>query len=94
MLLSWAAFHASQVQSNVISLEDISCLLPLFREEAKSVAMMKHAMGVITQSVNFLNPNQIPVMEADQPLYTLAKQIQWNCPEIYGEDKYMEKIVG
>ncbi|CAB3989008.1 Hypothetical predicted protein [Paramuricea clavata] len=28
-------------------------------------------------------------MAADQPLYTLAKQLQWEWPEQYGEDKFV-----
>ena len=37
----------------------------------------------------FLNPGQTPVIAADQPLYALAKQIQWHWPENYGEDKFV-----
>lgn len=36
----------------------------------------------------FLNPGQIPIIAADQPLYAIAKQIQWVWPE-YGEDKFV-----
>jgi hypothetical protein len=39
-------------------------------------------------SINYINPNQIPVIAADQPLFALAKQIQWTYPDLYGEDKY------
>lgn len=34
-----------------------------------------------------LNPRQTSVMACDQPLLVLAKQIQWELPEMYGEDK-------
>ena len=34
-----------------------------------------------------LNPGQTPVVAFDQPLYAIAKQIQWNWPNLYGEDK-------
>ncbi|KAK0062567.1 hypothetical protein Bpfe_008238 [Biomphalaria pfeifferi] len=49
--------------------------------------MMKHAMDLVMQAVKFLNPGQIPVSTTDQPLFAIAKQIQWKCPEFYGKNK-------
>ena len=37
-------------------------MLPLFYEKAATPAMMKHGMDVLQQAINFLNPNQIPVI--------------------------------
>ena len=51
-------------------------LLPLLQDETHSVATIKHALQKIRETVRFLNPGQIPVVTADQPLYSLAKQIQ------------------
>ena len=86
--ISWAAYHASTMNSaDQPTPLDICSLLPLFEEEAASVTMIRHSIDVVTQAVRFLNPNQIPVLACDQPLYALAKKIQWNWPEIYGEGK-------
>ena len=42
-----------------------------------------------------MNGDQIPVFVVDQPLFTVAKQIQWNWPDtIYGEDKYLVMFGG
>ena len=46
-------------------------------------------MDKVRDTVAFLNPGQTPVICADQPLYSLAKQIQWHWPEKYGEDKFV-----
>ena len=46
-------------------------------------------MDKIRNTTVFLNTGQIPVITADQPLYALAEQIQWHCPQQYGEDKFM-----
>ena len=46
---------------------------------------MIHAFKLIKMT-DFLNPGQTPVMIFDQPLYAIAKNIQWNMPERYGED--------
>lgn len=46
-------------------------------------------MDVIKQITSFLNTDQIPVMCVDQPLFTIAKTLQWNWPDLYGEDKFV-----
>ena len=40
-----------------------------------------------------LNPNQIPVVAADQPLYALLKSIQWKY-EIYNEQRVVIMLGG
>ena len=40
--------------------------------------MICHAMDVVTAAVNKLKPGQVPVVTLDQPLFAIAKQIQWN----------------
>ena len=54
---------------------------PLFNEDSKSVVMIRHSMDVIQQAVQKLNSVQVPVITLDQPLYAIAKLIQWNWPE-------------
>ena len=83
---SWAAFHASR-QTPGICATCSTNLLPLFQESAHTVAMIKHSLNVISKAVEQLNPDQRPVITFDQPLYALAKQIQFRWPEKYGEDK-------
>ena len=64
-------------------------MLPLFHEHAQSVSMIRHAMNIIHTSVSRLNPGQVPVIAFDQPLYTIGKLIQWNWPDLYGQDKFV-----
>lgn len=85
--ITWSAHHASQSRNPPFEVS-IASLLPLLRDQAHSVATIKHAMGKIQEAVRFLNPGQTPVMAADQPLFALSKQIQWKWPE-YGEDKFV-----
>lgn len=92
-LVSWGAYHAEH--EPIKDFEPcVSALLPLFEEEAKSVAMIKHSFDVIKTSVEALNPGQNPVIAFDQPLFAVAKQIQWNWPEIYGENKFIVMFGG
>lgn len=51
--------------------------------------MIKHSMDVIKLAVDRLNPGQIPVIALDQPLFAVAKEIQWTWKEYYGEDKFI-----
>ena len=69
--ISWSSYHAKN--QNDEKEVDISVLLPLFREGSKSVAMIRHAEGVVKQAVNHVNPNQTPVVALDQPCTQLQK---------------------
>ena len=43
---------------------------------------------------NILNPGQTPVSAADQPIYSVAKQIQWHWLDQYGEEKLVMMFGG
>ena len=73
--VSWSAYHAALQQEE--RLAAISALLPLFTDSAHSVTMIKHSMTLVQAAIQHLNPGQTPVLSAHQPLFTLAKQIQW-----------------
>lgn len=85
--LSWAAFYASK-QASTTRPNIITALLPLFAEKASTVAMIKHSLDVVKATIDHLNPGQIPILAMDQPLFAIAKHIQWNFPS-YGEDKFI-----
>ncbi|KAL9954824.1 hypothetical protein ACROYT_G042404 [Oculina patagonica] len=93
--ISWAAYHSTtDLHQNTTSSSAISALLPLFPDQAKSVAMIRHAMDVVKACVHHLNPGQTPVIAMDQPLYAVAKQIQWNWPDQFGEKKIVVMFGG
>ena len=56
--------------------------------------MISHAMNVVKKAVEICNPGQVPIITVDQPLYTVAKQIQWNWPETHGEDHFFVMFSG
>ncbi|KAH3875882.1 hypothetical protein DPMN_039164 [Dreissena polymorpha] len=56
--------------------------------------MLRHSMSIIGSVVQYLNPVQVPVIAFDQPLYAIAKQIQWGYPDIYGESKLVTMLGG
>ena len=56
--------------------------------------MILHAMNVVKAAVDVVNPGQVPVLACDQPLFAIAKQIQWSWPSTHGEDYYVVMFGG
>ena len=68
--------------------------MPLFYEKAATPAMVKHGMDVIQDAITLVNPGQIPVIAFDQPLFTIAKTVQWKWPDTHGEGKFVVMLGG
>ncbi len=51
-------------------------------------------MNVVKAAINKLNPGQAPVVTLDQPLFAIAKQIQWNWPSTHGENLFVIMLGG
>ena len=90
---TWSAHHASCNRSPEFEVS-ITSLLPLPRDQAHSVATIKHVIQKVRDAVAFQNPGQVPVITADQPIYALAKQVQWQWTNRYGEDIYLVMFDG
>eukprot|EP00732_Lithocolla_globosa_P005625 Lithocolla_globosa_v1_NODE_5933_length_1161_cov_5.328210.p1 type:complete len:339 gc:universal NODE_5933_length_1161_cov_5.328210:1076-60(-) len=86
--ICWAAHH-SFLQPEPTHLPANIGVLPMFREKAATFSMVKHGMIVISNSIKFVNPGQIPVMQVDQPIFAIAMEVQWTYNEILGEDKFV-----
>lgn len=56
--------------------------------------MIKHSMTIVQAAIQHLNSTQTPVLTADQPLFALAKQIQWTWPDTLGEDHFVIMLGG
>ncbi|KAK1899550.1 Centromere protein O [Dissostichus eleginoides] len=81
--VTWSAHHTSKKRHPTFEV-GITSLLPLLRDQAHSVATVRHVMDKIKDIVAFFNPGQVPVIAADQSMYAVAKQVQWHWPESYG----------
>ena len=51
-------------------------------------------MFIVKAVVQHLNPGQTPVLTADQPLFALAKQIQWTWPDTLGKNCFVVTLGG
>ena len=69
-------------------------MLPLFKEQAHPLAMIRYSMAIIREAVQFLNSGRIPVVTFGQPLYAIAKQVQWNWPDQFSEDQFVVMLGG
>lgn len=85
------AYHASLTQTNAHP-PIISGPLALFYEKAASPSMVKHGMDVLRDVTEYLNPGQIHVITLYQPLYAIAKHVQWKWPETHGEKVYVAML--
>ena len=90
--ISWSAHFASL--QDIPRPPAITGLLPLFHDNAHSLAMVKHGMDVIQKATQLVNPGQTPVIVMDQPLYAIGKKIQWSWPLHYGEERYVVMLGG
>ena len=91
--IAWTAYHASH-QPPLGDTPVLHALLLLFYEKSTTPAMVKHGMDVQKKAIEYLNPGQIPVTTFDQPLFALAKFVQWKWPNTYGEQKYVVMLDG
>ena len=83
----WAKHHAEKHQS-VVRLPDISAILPSIDEPVHTLDMQYHCMNIISNTINTLNPGQIPADTADQPIFALTKELIIRFPDKFGPDKY------
>ena len=51
--------------------------------------MIRHSLDVIKKVTDLTNPGQVPVVAVDQPLFAIAKNIQWKWPAVYGDEKFV-----
>ena len=56
--------------------------------------MIRHSIDVIRGVALIKNPGQVPVLTVDQLLFAIAKQIQWNWSNKYGEDRFVILLGG
>lgn len=86
--LHWPAHHSLQKRGSSRPCTKIA-LLPLFLENAHSTSMILHSMNIIKLATNKLNPQQVPVITCDQPLFALAQQISLTLPETHGQKDFV-----
>ena len=91
--ISFAAYHAyTNVTPTTVVCNDT--LLPLLRDHIQSPATVRHLMNVIKHINTTVDGSQVAVITADQPVYAVAKYVQWKFPDLHGEDKVVLMMGG
>ena len=86
-IVTWAGYNSSLASDESVKPPAEIGIYPLFADKAASASSMKHAMELTIQGTEFLNPGQTSVLGADQPLYAIIKQLQWQYLDTLGENK-------
>ena len=89
---SWTQLNANMERGKIR--KSISSMFPIFKDDSHSVPLMCHAMDLILKATTFVNREQVPVIAFDQPLFAIAKKIQWHWPDKYGESKLVIMMGG
>ncbi len=71
--ISWSAYFAGR-QETVRRPPAITALLPLFRDNAHYLAMVRHWMDLIKQAFQHISPRQVPVLTVDNRYMPLPKR--------------------
>ena len=86
-VITWSGYNFRLMSDDSVKPKAVIGVLPLFSDKAATPSMMKHAMNLTVQDTEALNNGQTLVLGADQPLYAIAKQLQWSFPDTLDEDK-------
>jgi hypothetical protein len=63
-------------------------------DSANTAVMNKHSLILVHEAALELNPGHISNATVDQPLYALAKKIQWSIPQKFGADECVIPVSG
>ena len=85
-VITWSGYNSRLMSDESLKPNAVIGVLPLFPDKAATPSMMRHVMKLTMQGTEALNPGQTPVLGGDQPLYALAKQLQWSFPDTLGEN--------
>ena len=72
-VITWASYH-----SQLIGVESVKP-----RAEIGMFPMMRHGMELTKTETGFHNPGQNAGLGADQPMYAIVNQLQWQFPYIF-----------
>ena len=84
---SWYAYHDNILNTAIMSAA-INVVLLLFLDSTHS-GHDQTVHEIVQATVHHLNPDQVPIVAADQPLCTLAKQIQLTWLSTHGENHFV-----
>jgi len=91
--MTFAAYH-SATAAKPATLSCSNTLLPLLPDHIQSPATVRHLMNITSHITNNISKQQAVVIMADQPVYAIAKAVQWRYPDLNGEHKVVMMMGG
>lgn len=90
---SWAAYNAHNQPAQNITVTPTACF---HSSTPKLTWWQRYVMPWMLwrQQSTSWTLDKVPVVMFDQPLYAIAKQVQWNWPNTYGEDLFVIMLGG
>ena len=87
-VITWSLYNSRLMNDDSLKPSAVIGVLPLFPDKAASPSMIKHAMQ-LTMQEKIVPVSRTGAIGADQPLYAIAKQLQWTFPESVGEINWL-----
>ena len=85
--VTWAGHFSHMQEDKSIKPPAEIGMCPIFPDKITDPALLVHLLKQTKKGIEFINPGQTPVLGADQQVYTLLKQLQWEFPDQFDEDK-------
>ena len=67
-------------------------LIPVLLEISHATALLNRVVNLVKEAVEHLDPNQTPVLTMGHPFSAIAKEIQWQWPDSFSNNKYVIMI--
>ena len=87
--INFASFFSARMQKKMPKF--FLTLMPLLDESINSSAMVRHCVNLTSKLTNPLNPGQVTIITADQPVFAIGKQVECRYP---GKFKDMVWMLG
>ena len=85
--INFASFFSARTQKEMPRTS--STLMPLLDDSINSSDIVRHRINLISKLINHLNPGQVAIITADQPVFAIGKQVEWRYPDKFKDMVWM-----
>ncbi len=86
-VITWSGYNSRLMSEDSLKPPTVIGISHLFPEKSASASMIKRQCTCLCKVHSFWILVRLSVLGAEQPIYAIAKQLQWTFPDILGEDK-------
>ena len=89
--VSWAA-HFSRKHVRTQRPPAVTTMLPILKPKANTDPMMNHILNLNKRAIEFINPDQTPILGADLPLFARLKMNLWHPSSPHTENNHLAML--